>query len=76
MSLNQEDFEKLPNVNKKKILINMTSVRQTMLTDPNLMLKERNIQNMLTFAKDNWLFLNQKGKEFLRNEIDTFIISP
>lgn len=35
MSLVQGDFEKLPSITKKKVLINMTGVRQLMATNPN-----------------------------------------
>jgi hypothetical protein len=35
MALKGEDFEKLPSIIKKKVLINMTGLRQTILSDPN-----------------------------------------
>lgn len=61
MSLKQEEFEKLPSITKKKVLINMTGVRQTIAANPNPLITEQRmstIKPLVNFTKENWLFLN------------------
>lgn len=68
MALKGEDFEKLPSIIKKKVLINMTGLRQTILSDPNTLVQETrhsNLKTLVTFARDNWHFLNPESKGLL-----------
>jgi hypothetical protein len=68
MSLKPQDFEKLPSITKKKVLINMTSVRSTIPTDPNSLLQEQrltNLKNLVSFAKENQCFLSKQSREIV-----------
>jgi len=65
MTLKQDEFEKLPSITKKKVLINMTGVRQTIVSDPNPLLNEQrftSIKTLVTFTRENWLFLNDQSR--------------
>ena len=72
MSLKQEEFEKIPSITKKKVLINMTGVRQTIASNPNPQVSEHRLSTMkslVTFTKDNWLFLNNSSKSILSEQL-------
>lgn len=60
MSLMSEDFEKLPSITKKKVLINLTTVRQQIPNDPNPQVTESrmsNLKQLIGFSRENRYFL-------------------
>ena len=72
MSLVQGDFDKLPSITKKKVLINMTGVRQLMATNPNPQVlegKAQNLKQLVGFCKENSLFLNAESKQILSGKL-------
>ena len=72
MALKQEEFDKLTNITKKKVLINMTGVRQTIASNPNPQVLENrhtSIRSLVTFTRDNWIFLNDYSKELLSQQL-------
>lgn len=64
MGLKQEEFDRLPSITKKKILINMTGIKQSLSSNPNPQLlsdtttRFTNVKSLVTFTRDNWHFLN------------------
>ena len=46
MSLKPEDFEKMTGITKKKVLINMTGLKQTIMSDPNNSLQETRLSSL------------------------------
>ena len=61
MDLKADEFDKMPSITKKKVLINMTGLRQTISTDPNTTLSENRhntLRSLVNFSNENWLFLN------------------
>ena len=68
MNLKHEEFDKLPSITKKKVLINMTGVRQTIASDPNPTLESTRlttIKSLVNFSKENWHYLNESSKELI-----------
>ena len=71
MNLKVEDFEKLPSITKKKVLINMTTVRQQIPSDPNAHLGEsrmNNLKQLIGFSRENRHFLTQQSKANLSEQ--------
>jgi len=76
MGLKPEEFDKMTGIAKKKILINMTGLRQTVASDPNPILQETRLSTLtqlLTFADDNWLFLTPQSKDLLAEHLLTLV---
>jgi len=46
MGLKPEEFEKMTGITKKKVLINMTGLRQTIAGDPNPILSETRLTSL------------------------------
>lgn len=55
------EFDQLPNITKKKVLINMIEIRNTLASDPNPVVRDgiiSTLRELLTFTRENWFFLN------------------
>ena len=53
MGLKPEEFEKMTGITKKKVLINMTGLKQTIASDPNPSLQETrltSLHQLITFT--------------------------
>ena len=46
MGLKPEEFEKMTGITKKKVLINMTGLKQTIASDPNPTLQETRLNTL------------------------------
>ena len=76
MDLKADEFDKMPSITKKKVLINMTGLRQTISTDPNTTLSENRhntLKSLVTFSHENWLFLNEQSKALLGEQLQNLI---
>lgn len=76
MDLKADEFEKIPSITKKKVLINMTGLRQTILSDPNLAVLEsrhNSLKSIVQFAHENLLFLNDKSKSLLGDQLQSLV---
>jgi len=72
MGLRTEEFEKMTGIAKKKVLINMTGLKQTIANNPNTSLQEtrlNSIKNLVSFTEDNWHFLNDQSKSLLSQQL-------
>ena len=58
----------MPSITKKKVLINMTGLRQTISGDPNSSIadsRHHSLKSLVSFANENSLFLNEASKSLL-----------
>jgi hypothetical protein len=73
MDLQVDEFEKMSSITKKKVLINMTGLRQTISSDPNSTLltetKHNTLKSLVSFTHDNWFFLNEQSKALLGEQL-------
>jgi hypothetical protein len=46
MGLKSDEFEKMTGITKKKVLINMTGLKQTIASDPNSSLQETRLTSL------------------------------
>lgn len=78
MGLNPDEFEKMTGITKKKVLINMTGLKQTIASDPNSSLQEtrlNSLQELITFADENSLFLNSSSKALIAEQLQRLVKS-
>ena len=76
MGLKAEEFEKMTGITKKKVLINMTGLKQTIVSDPNSSLQEtrlRSLQQLIAFADENSLFLNSSSKSLIAEQFQRLV---
>ena len=64
MSLKQEEFDKLLGIQKKKLLINILTMTDTLELNPNYgyIYDDLNINKLVNFSFDNWSLLNDSSK--------------
>lgn len=76
MDLKGEEFEKMPSITKKKVLINMTGLRQTITSDPNTSVSEsrhNSLKSLVNFTHENLLFLNNQSKALLSEQLQQML---